>query len=96
MIVYIPHTFQSVPAYYVRIMTMEQERFIDAYSNIGSRSSSQPFSQAYTKGELKNAPSLALSNVGIHCHTYLKCTGSLQNMGASIIRTLSGSPWCPQ
>ena len=31
MIVYIPHTFHSEPAYYVRSMTPVQECFIDAY-----------------------------------------------------------------
>ena len=31
MIVYIPHTFHSEPAYYVRSMTTVQECFIDAY-----------------------------------------------------------------
>ena len=61
-------------------MTTVQERFIDTYCSIGSRSYSQPFLQVYTKGELKNAPLLALNNVGMHCHTYRKCTGSLQNI----------------
>ena len=64
------------------------------FNTIGSHSSSlwSAFLASTQQGRALECSFVALNSTGMHCHAYQKCTGSLQNMDVSIIRTHCGSP----